>query len=212
MKKLVLITLALLLVSAASAQSPRRYVLRSLLVPGWGELSAGSSSGYAFIVSEILCWGGYFYYGEVQQEKDRESYQFARKYAGIPAGANDEYYLNLIGKYNTSGYGPWGYADDMLRRAQAQYGPNAEIEPDIYMTDLAWNWPDKQTRVRYKSMRKDADISADYQTVAAGVIVLNHLLSALNSYRVYNGSIRMHAQAGFIGDISTPALQMRFDF
>ncbi|MBN1948921.1 MAG: hypothetical protein JW784_04185, partial [Candidatus Cloacimonetes bacterium] len=44
-------------VVASSSPTPPSLLLRSALVPGWGELAQGDQSGYALLAMEILLWG-----------------------------------------------------------------------------------------------------------------------------------------------------------
>lgn len=55
-------------------KSPGRAFFTSLVLPGVGELYAGSKRGLAFLGVELLSWGGYFYY-DGKGEDERSNYQ-----------------------------------------------------------------------------------------------------------------------------------------
>ncbi len=189
--KIIILSIILLLVLPLSAQekvSPQKAFLKSAILPGWGELSLGNNSGYAFLTTEILLWAANFYFGEEEDLKYKEAFNYAIKYAHIGASnsGNDTYLYHLT-KYTSSGFDAGGYNAAILEQAESIEDPLEReefIQNNIYPDNLYWEWDSKDRMRRYKIMRKDAGIYSDYAKSIGGVIIANHIISAINALRV----------------------------
>jgi len=169
---------------------PQAALIKSAIVPGWGELSVGNKSGYVFLLSELLFWSGRFYFLEESRVLKKEAYLFALKHSGISPDKYDQAVIELISKYNSSGFQPGGYNESILRQAKTLY-PDDLDKQDQYLKDnmifeesLFWEWESKDHKRRYNIIRKNSNHNTDYAKAVMGAIVANHLLSALNAARV----------------------------
>ena len=170
---------------------------KSALVPGWGELSQSSSSGYAFLTLEILLWAGRFYFVEEVNLREKEAYNFAVSFAGLRPGNYSKEFLHLLTRYNHSGFGPGGYNENVVRQAQSLFDDpteqNVYIVNNAIMDDgLSWSWDSRDMRRRYSIMRKNADHNRDYVKAVTGVIVANHIISAINAARLTSRNNRLN--------------------
>ena len=194
--------------------------LKSALVPGWGELSVGNKSGYAFLAMEVLLWSGRFYFLEEVKLREEESYIYALNYAGILPGGHDANYMHLLTRYNSSGFETGGYNEMVLRRAQILYPDDRDaqnqylLDNAILDEDLFWSWESREHRRQYSIMRKNADHNRDYAKAMIGAIVANHIISAINSVRVTSAKRRQNLQIGIDYDRKrlTPLLSAEYRF
>ncbi|MBM4404141.1 MAG: hypothetical protein FJ042_07160, partial [Candidatus Cloacimonetes bacterium] len=56
MKKILVILIVTLIWSGLCAQSKGTLFLKSIVIPGWGQLSSDRQYGYAMLTSEALAW------------------------------------------------------------------------------------------------------------------------------------------------------------
>ena len=83
MKKAIIIVSLLLSVTFLFGKeiSVRKSLFKSLILPGWGELSAGNKSGYGFIATEVALWSIKFYFANEQDLVRTQSEEHAERYA-----------------------------------------------------------------------------------------------------------------------------------
>ncbi|MFO7896821.1 MAG: hypothetical protein R6U84_07810 [Candidatus Cloacimonadales bacterium] len=165
-------------------------VLKSLLIPGWGELSTGAPSGYAFLALEIILWGSKFYMEDQQEISQRKAFNYAVQYGGIdPELSYDDQYYDLLKKYDNWGFEPGGYNYQIMQQAIAQYPGDAELQ-NSYIAEngidaaYSWEWESYEDRKYFAARRTDMLKFSDRAKAAGGVIIANHLLSAANSLRL----------------------------
>ncbi len=186
-KKAVLLIMIIMIALGLSAQhKPGVMFLKSLVVPGYGELSQGKSIGYAFIASEILLWGSMYYFQEESDLSERHAYEYALEYAHIKPGDYGNDYLHDLSKYDSSGYEAGGYNENVRRTAINLYPGDTDAQQDYiqdhaYSDELAWSWDDRDSRNTYTKHYKDIQHNKDYAQAMVGAIVLNHVVSGLNS-------------------------------
>ncbi|MBW6515887.1 MAG: hypothetical protein K0B81_04625 [Candidatus Cloacimonetes bacterium] len=175
---------------SSSEKSVFQSFLKSAVVPGWGELSLGNKSGYVFLASELLLWSGRLYFLEEVKLREEEAYVYAMKYAGLQPGKYSNDYFDLLSRYNSSGFETGGYNEMVLIRAQTLYPDDTEAQNQYILDNaildqsLYWDWETRENRRQYSIMRKNADHNRDYAKAVIGVIVANHVISAINAVRV----------------------------
>jgi hypothetical protein len=94
----------------------------------------------------------------------------------------------LMEKYNSSGFDAGGYNDNVIKTANALYpydpeGREAYINANLLDDSFSWDWGNRANRTQYQVMRKNSLENEDYALVASGIIVLNHVISAINAVR-----------------------------
>lgn len=181
---------------AAEQKKPAPFMAKSFIIPGWGELSQDAKSGYVFIVSEILFWGTMFYYKNESSIKGEEALNYAYVNAGVNSGLHygDEY-LRLLSRYDNSGFGPGGYNAMVYEVAQTKENPEAYIRENIIPEEKSWQWQGKRERKKYSTLKTDETNLNDTAKTFMGVIIANHLLSSLNSVRIFNKNKRLNFSA-----------------
>jgi len=218
-RKLALIILILLITSVMIAKevNVRTHMLRSALVPGWGELAAGNKTGYAFLASEVILISSHFYFLAEADLKDKASYNYAVKYAHINPDLEltDDYYYHLS-RYMNSSFDTGGYNAYIVEIAKARYPDDPEaqtvyIENNKYSDDEYWAWDDEIKQNDYSILRKRITQYGDYAKAITGAIIANHIISALNAFRVSSHLKKVNAQVQFDSDMN-PLFTLQYKF
>jgi hypothetical protein len=210
----ILITVFFFVSLNAKEISPRTAFLRSALIPGWGEISQGNNSGYFLLATEVLLWSSIFYFNEEEDLLLKESYNYAIRYAHIdPQSDFDNDFLYHLSRYNSSGYEAGGYNAYIIEQAETIEDPLEKqefIENNIYSDALFWEWDSKENRRQYGIKRKDSSHFNDYAKAVTGVIIANHIVSAINSIRI-NRKNRLDVKVSFNGKFD-PVLLLNYQF
>jgi hypothetical protein len=186
--KIIVITILLILATNLSAQHSKINVLKSAVVPGWGEISMGNYSGYAFLASEILLWSAQLYFANESDLKITAAQDYAYRYAGVnPQGSYDEAFWADLKSYDSYGFETGGYNASILQ--QAENIENLEerqqfIDANIYTESHFWRWDSDDRQHDYKILQKRSLEFDDYAKVFSGAIVANHIISVINSLRI----------------------------
>lgn len=159
---------------APSKKSGALAVLYSLVLPGMGELYAGSyETGKYFTIAEGVIWGvfiGYNTYGNWQ----RDNYKaFASSKAGVNSSGKDaDYYANL-GDYVS------------LEEYNRRMGLNGEFNKQYNdQVQYNWNWKTESQLREYRKMWVSSEQSFNNIRFAVGALIVNRLVSAFNAARL----------------------------
>jgi hypothetical protein len=182
-------------------QSPMLTAMKSALVPGWGELSLGNNSGYVFLASEMAFWGARLYFNNESELKIRQSRQFAYNNANMKSLNVDAEIWHLMSRFNSSGFESGGYNESIIIKAMAEY-PNPDqleertafILENILDENIGWDWGTRENRREYQHLIRDSGHFEDYALATGGVIILNHVLSFLNTLRIANNKSASNLQ------------------
>ena len=203
-KSYILILLLMLICSIpiyAEDFNPRIALLKSAILPGWGEISLGDKTGYIFMATEFIFWSSKIYFNEEEKLKEKEAYNYALKYAHIDPhnNYNETYYYN-ISRFISSGFEPGGYNAYVVQQAENIEDPILKqeyIQNNIYSDEYYWNWDNKDKMHEYGIKRKDASHFVDYAKTIGGAIIANHVFSAINSLRVSSKLKKMNLSIYF---------------
>ena len=164
----------------AVQQPPSRgaYMLRSLILPGWGERQLGyNTRGTLFTSAEVAIWLGYIGLTAYSDWRERDYMAIAADEAGVnTADMDGQYWVDIGGYDNMHDYNEERLRDRLPERVydnEAAYG---------------WDWPDRETRVLYDRMRIQSRAASKYATFMVGAMVVNRVLSALDVTYLYNTS------------------------
>ena len=217
--KLILILLILFISSLMIAEeiNTRTYMLRSALVPGWGELAAGDKTGLVFLASEVLLLSSRFYFLEEADLKAKASYNYAIKYAHIDPDLDisDDHYYHMS-RYMNSGFNTGGYNAYIVEIAKARYPDDPEaqtqyIEENSYSDDEYWGWDGEDKKNDYSILRKRITQYGDYAKAITGAVIANHIISALNAFRVSSRLKNINAQVQLDSNMN-PIFTLQYKF
>jgi hypothetical protein len=154
-------------------KNPGLAVCFSLLLPGMGELYAGSfESGKYFLISDVVLWGtviGMNSYGSWKRDNYKS---FAQTYGGINPDSKDEDYFANLGDYNS--------IDDYNREMDLQ----REFGKVYNVQKYYWNWNGDSRRKEYRDMWRSSEQAFTNIRFVVGALILNRLISVINAVRL----------------------------
>ena len=182
---------------APQKKSPGLAIIYSLLLPGMGELYAGSySSGKYFTIAEGALWTTYIgmkAYGNWQKDRYKS---FAASNGGVSVDGKNDDYLATISEYTNIDE----YNNDMAlqRNFDKMYNPSTYY----------WNWQTQDDRKTYRSMWKSSEQTFNDVRFVVGALIVNRIVSAINAVRLvssYNKSLNEDVSWNMSVGISRPA-------
>jgi hypothetical protein len=167
-----------------SRKSVMLAVVASLLIPGMGELYAGSfESGKYHVVAEGGLWLTYAGFRMHSNWLQQDAQTFARQHAGADFNNKDDQYSVNIGNFNTTEK----FNDTKSRNAEYNLIYNPATQPEYL-----WKWDTDANRLQFKDMRIHSAEVKNNAKFVIGAVVLNHLLSAFSAGKkaaAYNRSL-----------------------
>lgn len=148
-------------------------IIYSLLLPGMGELYAGSfESGKYFTIAEGVFWGaliGFNVYGQWEENNYKE---YAKAIGGANIEGKDDKYFADLGNYL-----------DIY-----QYNRNRELNrrfDEVYNEETHyWMWRGQAQRREYRNMWLASETAYNNIRFAVGALILNRIASAVNAVRL----------------------------
>ena len=144
-------------------------VLKSSLIPGWGEaVLENNKRARLFSSIELSLWTACLATYTASYHQMLQYQSFAVEHAGVDADNKDHKYWVDIGNYididqHNSEHLRWRYLDE------------------IYDESNRWLWDNKNNMKNFESMRIRSDMLAKTGEYVIGAIIMNHLLSAIDT-------------------------------
>ncbi|KAB2878328.1 hypothetical protein F9K33_13525 [bacterium] len=168
------------------AKSKKKAFLFSLLLPGLGELYQndwkfnGWGSGLYYFGAEALLWSSHLYLGSYSNWLKEDSRSLAARNAGVDLKSPkpSRYYVN-IGKFSDI----YTY-NEFQRRLVGTSTLYAETNANF------WQWNNDGSRRKYDRLRADSDTYNNFSKYMLWGIFTNHVLSAVNSMRLFRNNER----------------------
>lgn len=164
----------LLFFSLSFAQKPSKLpLLKSLVIPGWGNYSLGDkSTAYVHFGVEAISWIGYFYNDIKLANAEKEFKSYANLKLTLGNNSYSSEYYSIIARYNNY---------EQYVEYQTRQGNNLDRLLD---ESLSWDWGDETNRTAYVLKRKesiDLDRKFKYFFATMGV---NRLISLLTTQKM----------------------------
>ena len=146
-------------------------VVKSLVLPGWGEYSLDNQiRGRIFVLSETVLLLAILGSYSVAQRQETEYKAYAAEHAGIdPIGKDRQFWVD-IGNYSSL----FTFNEEHLRWRDF----NALYEDN---DTWAWAWDSSNNRERFENMRIASDSWRLRGSFLIGGVVLNHIVSAIDA-------------------------------
>ena len=146
-------------------------VVKSLVLPGWGEYSLDNQiRGRIFVLSETVLLLAILGSYSVAQRQETEYKAYAAEHAGIdPIGKDRQFWVD-IGNYSSL----FSFNEEHLRWRDF----NALYEDN---DTWAWTWDSSNNRERFENMSIASDIWRLRGSFLIGGVVLNHIVSAIDA-------------------------------
>lgn len=147
-------------------------VLSSLLIPGLGELYAGSfTTGKYYSMAEGGLWLTYAGFRLHANWLRNDARSFAEEHSGVTLNGKDEQFEVNIGNFNTVD----DYNQAKLRNREYEF-----LYTDIQYT---WRWDSDVNRAQFKNLRIRSDQIFNNSKFIIAAVVINHILSAFSAGR-----------------------------
>ena len=146
-------------------------VVKSLVLPGWGEYSLDNQiRGRIFVLSETVLLLAILGSYSVAQRQEKEYKAYAAEHAGIdPIGKDRQFWVD-IGNYSSL----FTFNEEHLRWRDF----NALYEDN---DTWAWSWDSSNNRERFENTRIASDSWRLRGSFLIGGVVLNHIVSAIDA-------------------------------
>lgn len=154
-------------------KNPGMAVILSLLLPGMGELYAGSyDEGRIFTIADGVLWGTVIGLNSYANWKKDDYIAYARTYGGITTdGKNEDFYANLGDYLSVEDY-------NRYKDLQREFS-------DIYnVQKYYWNWGSDTRRKEYRDMWRSSEQAFNSIRFAVGALILNRIISVVNAVRI----------------------------
>lgn len=178
------ILVAFLLAGLAFAQPsvPKQPLLKSLILPGWGEYSYQSKSAYIFFGTELALWiglGGLRYSAAIQNQ---DLISYTTLHAGLNTYPDNKQYWADLGNYSS-------YADHRETMLENR------TPEDIWNTDYIWEWDSESAAQNYRDLYRKKELTLlSSEFVITGFIV-NRIASAINIKYLQQKNMQLSAFA-----------------
>ncbi|MBN2281187.1 MAG: hypothetical protein JXQ65_11450 [Candidatus Marinimicrobia bacterium] len=152
-----------------SVGETRLTVLKSIVLPGWGEHSLGHHKrGYFFNSTELTGWLAYAAFTVYGKQTRNDMRTFAADHAGVSVAGKGNQYWTDIGNYMNI----HEYNDQKARYRQM----------DLIYTqgDQFWAWDLKKNQKKFDDMRLNSRIAKRNASMVVSALVLNRLLSVID--------------------------------
>jgi len=146
-------------------------MMMSAAVPGTGQLYVGEHSGFIYLLVEVVGWASLV----VLRDRADQQKQDSQTYAGSPYDSTSAWNFN---RYNRA------TGQDTLALAQLYAGDRDAFYHQIGFNDLysaGWSNSYDANRSQYQSLEDDYQSSVKKSRYAAGAIILNHVVSAIDA-------------------------------
>jgi hypothetical protein len=159
------------LTQQVESKNKGKAMFMSLLVPGWGQRYAGANTKSAvFFGLEVGLWityGGLTAFGN-WRENDYETY--AASHAGVNLDGKNHTYFIDVGNFDNI------YEHNDYRLQQRNWNKYYQ-DTDFWY----WNWDSKEHMQKFDDLRISADTADNRAKFVLGVIVANHIVSAIDA-------------------------------
>ena len=160
-------------VSLESSPSRGKAFLRSFLIPGWGQKTAGAkTSARTFFVAELALWAG-FAALQIRGNWLEDDYRlFAVTHAGVdPHGKNKAYFVD-VGNFNNI---------DDYNNAQLR---NREVAALYDPASFYWRWDNEVNRRRFDDLRVRSEQAFSNSSFLIAGVFANHVISGIHAAHV----------------------------
>ncbi len=167
---------------------PWQAFLMSFVLPGAGEYYAGSGlKSKIFFGAELGFWSALVSFRQLGSWRKDDYKNYAVDYAGADINGKDDRFFDVLGFYSSR---------EDYNKAGSVTNPGQEYYPNTAFYN--WSWSSTATQDRYRSLKNDSKSYYRKSNFALGLVIANHLLSAVDAYWSVKRHNRSH-EAGFSG-------------
>ena len=158
-------------VPQANLPSRGQVFFKSLLIPGWGQLTLGAKTAARhFLLAELTLWGTVLAFNAYGNWLRQDYRTFAFAHAQVTPGPKDRRYWVDIGNFDSI----YDYNQEKLRQRNVK----ALRNPD---GDEFWQWDSPENRAFFEELRIRSDKAFERRNFSIVGVLLNHLTSAIHA-------------------------------
>ena len=164
----------------AKYKSNTRAALYSLILPGAGQYYVNKGfKAKMFLGVESALWFSYIGFRKFGGYKDDASKGWAVLHAGAdPDNTDDRFWIAMTYYDNRDRNEPDGFGFNQMAAVYDREEAPLFPETDLYY----WNWDNPEVRKKYRSLRNQSKTAYERADITVGMIIANHLLSAIEAY------------------------------
>lgn len=152
-------------------KKPPEALLRSLILPGWGQrYGERPGRGALFTAVDAGLWLALGYSYQAWHFNEDHYMAYAMQHASIADGQDHDFFVN-IGNFNNR---------DLYNEAQRT---DRDYEEQYSGADTWWEWDSTENRYTFKDIRIQADRNKTRISYLVGGLVINRILSAIDASR-----------------------------
>ncbi len=193
MKKIlfiIFINLILLTNTFAQNEIDKKNILKSIILPGWGELNYNNSRSKMFFITEATMWISMFTFNRYHDIQDSDMKNYAKIHSGAEEFAStSQYWVDLGGYFSYQ-----DFKEEMLE---------SRTPEKIYNEKFAWDWDSRENANKYRNLRIDRDKSLLRAKFAIGGLVFNRILSAIDVIYLANNQNHLTSSLSFNQNVTT---------
>jgi hypothetical protein len=162
-------------------KSSGRAALYSLVLPGAGQYYIGGANFKAklFFGMEAGFWLTYLGFRKYGSYKEESAKGWAVLHADAnPDNNDDDYWVKMTYYDNRDRNENDGLGYNQMARVYDRNDANTFPETPLYY----WNWDTRDSRQRYRNLRNQSKTAFERADVAVGVIIANHVVSAIEAF------------------------------
>ncbi|MFH0766127.1 MAG: hypothetical protein V2A61_06880 [Calditrichota bacterium] len=145
--------------------------LKSLLIPGWGQLSVGrKKTGYAFLATEAALLSGLIGLRTYANWLEDDYRVYAAQHARVRSDLDHQFYVD-VGNWNDR------------RSYNEQRQRDRDYDRLYWGPDTDWSWDAESNRAHFKSTRLASDYARQQAVLVVGGLLINHLAAAVEVSR-----------------------------
>jgi len=191
---------ALIMLFSLASGADKGTVLRSIVLPGWGQMHAGHSTrGAIFMGLEASIWAGVGY-SYLQGVFTRDDFRnLAMEEAGIDVSSRDREFQNDVGDFSSSSE----YNDYIRSLARYYYPDDPDAQREYYENHSrygadGWIWTGPGARENYSDALQNSREWFRRTTYVAAFALVNRAVSAIDA------SLLDPSEPGVYTDIAFP--------
>ena len=165
-KKIVYFVFVCILIQSLSANGN---LVRSLILPGWGELKMEETKRSRILMASDLSIFVTYFLGKSFNASYIDQYKaYGALYANADMSGKDYSFVVSMSDYNSMDE----YNQDMSNRKNYD---------DIYeSSDYNWEWDSTNKRLKFNKMRENSIISGKFAEFAVAGLIINRVISAID--------------------------------
>jgi hypothetical protein len=172
--------------------------LKSLLLPGWGQLATGANTrARSFIVAEGLLWSSFASFQIYSHLKRNDLENFAVQSAGVQGTGKEKTFYTDVSNFIDI------YEHNEEMRRFRRYDDVYPIDEEHF-----WQWGSVKDQNRFDEFRLSAEKANRNSTLILGAIIANHIISGIDAIFVARGKatkigshVKLDPSIAYSGDV-----------